>query len=87
MCNLASPVVAGFIFEILAGKASGGFQTYGKVFSLFATLYIIEPIMTWVYITNVCTLSEKVHPFQVFPLWWIFTAMPPWPRKRAPPNN
>lgn len=59
-CNLASPVVAGTLFELLVGKQAGNAQTYGKVFAGMASLYITEPLLTRVYIQNICTLSEKV---------------------------
>lgn len=59
-CNLASPVVAGTLFELLVGRQAGNAKTYGKVFGIMASLYIVEPLLTRVYIQNICTLSEKV---------------------------
>ena len=59
-CNVASPVVAGTLLGLLTGSLQGGPEVYGKWFSLMASLYIVEPILTRIYITNLCTLAEKV---------------------------
>lgn len=59
-CNLASPLVTGRLFEILVGRSPDGPQSYKSFFALMAALYVTEPLMTRVYITNVCNLAEKV---------------------------
>jgi len=66
-CNLASPVVAGTLFELLVGRQAGNARTYGKVFAIMASLYIVEPLLTRIYIQNICTLSEKVAPPPLLP--------------------
>ena len=59
-CNLASPVISGTLFETLVGHQAGNAKTYGQLFVLMASLYITEPLLTRVYIQNICALSEKV---------------------------
>lgn len=63
-CNLASPVVSGTLFETLVGRQAGNVKTYGKFFVLMASLYITEPLLTRVYIRNICALSEKVKHYE-----------------------
>lgn len=60
-CNLASPVVSGTLFEALVGRQAGNAKTYSQFFVLMASLYITEPLLTRVYIKNICALSEKVN--------------------------
>ena len=59
-CNLASPIVSGTLLETLVGRQAGNAKTYGQFFVLIASLYITEPLLTRVYIRNICALSEKV---------------------------
>ncbi|BDA40377.1 mitochondrial potassium channel ATP-binding subunit [Coccomyxa sp. Obi] len=57
-CNLASPVISGILFEILTGRQP--MSRYPYFLAAMATLYTVEPLLTRVYITNVCTAGEKV---------------------------
>lgn len=57
-CNLASPVVTGILFEILTGGRAA--SAYPKFLGVLATLYIVEPLVTRVYIQNACAAGEKV---------------------------
>ena len=59
-CNLATPIVSGILFEILTGRQPMG--RYPYFLGLMATLYTVEPLLTRVYIQNVCLAGEKV--------WW-----------------
>lgn len=56
-CNLASPVVTGMLFEILTGGQP--FSQYPKYLAVLGTLYIVEPLVTRVYINNACAAGEK----------------------------
>ena len=57
-CNLASPVISGILFEILTGRQP--MSRYPPFLAALAAIYIIEPLLTRVYIQNVCTAGEKV---------------------------
>ena len=57
LCNLASPVVTGILFEILTGGQP--FSRYPKFLAVLGTLYIVEPLLTRVYIQNACAAGEK----------------------------
>ena len=57
LCNLASPVVTGILFEILTGGQP--FSQYPKYLAVLGTLYIVEPLLTRVYINNACAAGEK----------------------------
>lgn len=57
-CNLASPVVTGILFEILTGGQAA--SNYPKFLGVLATLYIVEPLVTRIYIQNACAAGEKV---------------------------
>ena len=59
-CNLASPVISGILFEILTGRQP--MARYPYFLGLMATLYTVEPLLTRVYIRNVCMAGEKVWP-------------------------
>lgn len=54
---------------MLVGKSSYSLQQYPKFFALFAAIYVIEPLLTRVYIKNMCAAGEKVrctycsHPY------------------------
>ena len=56
-CNLASPVITGILFEILTGGQL--FSQYPKYLAVLGTLYIVEPLLTRVYINNACAAGEK----------------------------
>ena len=58
LCNLASPVVTGILFEILTGGQP--FSQYPKFLAVLGTLYIVEPLVARVYIKNACAAGEKV---------------------------
>ena len=58
LCNLASPVVTGILFEILTGGQP--FSQYPKFLAVLGTLYIVEPVFTRIYIKNACAAGEKV---------------------------
>lgn len=60
-CNLASPVITGFLFEMLAGRGRSISQ-YPAFFAVFAAIYIIEPLLTRVYVRQMCAAAEKVRP-------------------------
>ncbi len=57
-CNLATPIVSGILFEILTGRQP--MARYPYFLGLMATLYTVEPLLTRVYIQNVCLAGEKV---------------------------
>lgn len=58
-CNLASPVITGQLFEMLAGRQS--VSRYPKLLAIFAAMYISEPLVSRVYIRMTCTVAEKVR--------------------------
>ena len=58
MCNLATPILSGILFEILTGRQP--MARYPYFLGLMATLYTVEPLLTRVYIQNVCMAGEKV---------------------------
>ena len=57
-CNLGSPIVSGILFEILTGRQP--MSRYPYFLGVMATLYTVEPLLTRVYIKNVCIAGEKV---------------------------
>ena len=59
-CNVISPVFSGTLLGLLTGALESSPEIYGKWFSILASLYIIEPILTRTYIKTLCTLAEKV---------------------------
>ena len=59
-CNLASPVITGFLFEMLAGRGRDISQ-YPAFFATFAGIYVAEPLLTRVYIRRVCYAAENVR--------------------------
>ncbi len=59
-CNLASPIITGFLFEMLAGRGRPVSQ-YPAFFAAFAAIYITEPLLTRVYIRRVCYAAENVR--------------------------
>lgn len=60
-CNLASPVISGILFEILTGRQP--LSRYPFFLGALTTVYIVEPLLTRVYIQNVCTAGEKASSF------------------------
>jgi ATP-binding cassette subfamily B (MDR/TAP) protein 8 len=58
-CNLASPVISGILFEILTGRQP--MSRYPPFLAALAAIYIIEPLLTRVYIRNACTAGEKAR--------------------------
>ena len=58
-CNLASPIITGFLFEMLAGRGRPVSQ-YPAFFAAFAAIYIAEPLLTRVYIRRICYAAENV---------------------------
>ena len=63
MCNLATPILSGILFEILTGRQP--MARYPYFLGLMATLYTVEPLFTRVYIQNVCMAGEKVGGLQI----------------------
>jgi hypothetical protein len=59
-CNLSSPIITGFLFEMLVGRGQHSMQRYPAFFAIFAAIYIIEPLLTRVYIKHMCAAGEKV---------------------------
>lgn len=59
-CNLSSPVITGYLFEMLVGRGAYSLQQYPTLFALFAAIYVIEPLLTRVYIKHMCAAGEKV---------------------------
>ncbi|PKA61119.1 ABC transporter B family member 28 [Apostasia shenzhenica] len=56
-CTLAMPIFSGKFFEILIGRGTGSLW---NLLSRIATLYILEPIFTVVFIINMTNIWEKV---------------------------
>lgn len=59
-CNLSSPIITGFLFEMLVGRGQHSMQRYPAFFAIFAAIYVIEPLLTRVYIKHMCAAGEKV---------------------------
>jgi ATP-binding cassette, subfamily B (MDR/TAP), member 10 len=59
LSNLASPVISGLLFETLVMNKP--FGNYSKLLSIMLALYIIEPLLSQVYIKQVCSVGEKVQ--------------------------
>ena len=51
-------MVTGILFEILTGGQAA--SNYPKFLGVLATLYIVEPLVTRIYIQNACAAGEKV---------------------------
>lgn len=57
--NLASPVLSGALFETLVqGKP---FEQYRKLLAWMVGLYVLEPLLTQVYIRQTCAAAENVQ--------------------------
>lgn len=57
--NLASPVLSGMLFETLVMQRP--FEAYGRLLGVLLALYVIEPLLTQVYIREACTIGENVQ--------------------------
>ena len=57
--NLASPVLSGLLFETLVMKQP--FARYGMLLGGMLIIYILEPILSRVYIINACAIGEAVQ--------------------------
>ena len=51
-------MVTGILFQILTDGQTA--SNYPKFLGILATLYIVEPLVTRVYIQNACAAGEKV---------------------------
>ncbi|GLC41551.1 hypothetical protein PLESTB_000702900 [Pleodorina starrii] len=56
--NLAAPVLSGMLLEMLVSGQS--MAKYAEVFAILAVGYILEPLLTKVYMYNVLSAGEKV---------------------------
>lgn len=56
-CTLAMPLFSGKFYEMLIGRGTG---TFWNLVSRIATLYILEPIFTVVFVINMTIMWEKV---------------------------
>ncbi|KAH0457188.1 hypothetical protein IEQ34_015095 [Dendrobium chrysotoxum] len=56
-CTLAMPLFSGKFYEVLIGRGTG---TFWNLVSRIATLYILEPIFTVVFVINMTIMWEKV---------------------------
>lgn len=57
--NLASPVLSGALFETLVNGQP--FEKYARLLSWLVAIYIFEPLLTRVYIKQVCSAGEKLQ--------------------------
>lgn len=57
--NLASPVLSGMLFETLVNQAP--FASYRNLLAAMMGLYILEPLLSRVYIIHLCSIGEKVQ--------------------------
>ena len=57
--NLASPVLSGMLFESLVTKQP--LSEYRSLLAGMVALYIIEPVLSRVYIINACTIGETLQ--------------------------
>jgi hypothetical protein len=56
--NLAAPVLSGLLFETLVQQQP--MERYAKVFCILLAGYVLEPVLTQVYMYNIIALGEKV---------------------------
>lgn len=56
--NLASPVIVGTIVESLAGQQP--LEVYRQYLAVLGVLYLTEPLLSKVYVYNLCKAAEKV---------------------------
>jgi ATP-binding cassette subfamily B (MDR/TAP) protein 10 len=57
--NLASPVLSGLLFETLVNKAP--FSSYRALLAGMMAIYVLEPILSRVYIIHACTIGETLQ--------------------------
>ena len=57
--NLASPVLSGLLFETLVNQAP--FSSYRTLLAGMMALYVLEPLLSRVYIIHLCSIGEKVQ--------------------------
>lgn len=57
--NLASPVMSGLLFETLVNRAP--FSSYRTLLAGMMALYVLEPLLSRVYIIHLCSIGEKVQ--------------------------
>ncbi|KAK9792243.1 hypothetical protein WJX73_005289 [Symbiochloris irregularis] len=57
-CNLTSPIMTGLLFQMLVDQAPR--SQYARLLGCLATLYIVEPLLTRVYISNMVAAGEMV---------------------------
>ncbi|KAL4535588.1 hypothetical protein Ndes2526A_g06409 [Nannochloris sp. 'desiccata'] len=57
--NLASPVISGLLFETLVKNKP--FENYSKLLAIMLAIYTVEPLLSQVYIKQVCAVGEKVQ--------------------------
>lgn len=50
---------------MLVGRSQYSLQRYPAFFALFAAIYVIEPLLTRVYIKNMCAAGEKVGSMSI----------------------
>jgi len=57
--NLASPVLSGMLFETLVRQAP--FSSYRSLLVGMMGLYVLEPLLSRVYVIHLCSIGEKVQ--------------------------
>ena len=57
--NLASPVLSGMLFETLVRQAP--FSSYRSLLVGMMGLYVLEPLLSRVYVIYLCSIGEKVQ--------------------------
>lgn len=56
-CTLSMPLFSGRFFETLIGKRP---QSLWQLLSKLGIIYALEPVLTVIFVTNMCTMWEKV---------------------------
>lgn len=56
--NLASPVLSGSLFEVLVKQQP--IEKYGRLLAALAAMYILEPIISGVYVDCMCRAADEV---------------------------
>ena len=54
-----SPVLSGALFQCLV--TGQPFQVYSKLLSMMVIIYVVEPLLTQVYIRQMCAAGEHVQ--------------------------
>ena len=57
--NLAAPVLSGLLFDALVQQAPP--ERYARVLGVLLAGYVLEPLLTRVYMVHVVALGEKVR--------------------------